>query len=321
MKNLIKITVTFLTFFLIFTSPTLSSDRILPLPKPIVGEEVKKAITKKKELLPKKKPRTQELNEKTVELTEEETVELTEEKEELTLIYPKKKPIIVQKKVDKVLPKSTILSKKDYKIAVSVFKNIEKKKWKTAISLSKKARDKTLYNLVNYLYLIKTSNQASFNDYSNFINSNSNYPRINRLRYLAEHKINLRTNSPISILKWFNNEDPLSSFGKIKLGEIYLSQGDFEKGSELIKEGWIKAKLSKSDLKYLRKKYKKIINVSDNIKRADWHAWEGKYWDLQRMLRYLPKDETNLYRARQLLMSRSYGVDNAIAKVPDKYKK
>jgi len=38
------------------------------------------------------------------------------------------------------------------------------------------------------------------------------------------------------------------------------------------------------------------------------------------MLRYLPKDETALYKARQLLMSRSYGVDNAITKVPAKYK-
>ena len=37
------------------------------------------------------------------------------------------------------------------------------------------------------------------------------------------------------------------------------------------------------------------------------------------MLRYLPKDETALYRARQLLMSRSYGVDSAIKKVPKKF--
>ena len=231
-----------------------------------------------------------------------------------------KKPIFVQKEVSKVVQKSTILSKKDFKIAVSAFKSIEKKKWHTAMKLSKKARDKTLYNLVNYLYLIKTTNAASFYDYLTFINNNPNYPRINRLRYLAEHKINFNTNSPISIIRWFDEKEPLSSFGKIKLGEIYLSQGDIEKGSKIIKEGWIKAKLSKSQLRYLRKKYKKIITVSDNIKRADWHAWEGKHWDLQRMLRYLPKEETALYRARQLLMSKSYGVDNAISKVPDKFK-
>ena len=38
------------------------------------------------------------------------------------------------------------------------------------------------------------------------------------------------------------------------------------------------------------------------------------------MLRYLPKEEQLLYTARQLLMSKSYGVDNAIAKVPDRLK-
>ena len=38
------------------------------------------------------------------------------------------------------------------------------------------------------------------------------------------------------------------------------------------------------------------------------------------MIRYLPKDYQLLYNARQLLMSRSYGVDSAIKKVPSKLK-
>ena len=37
---------------------------------------------------------------------------------------------------------------------------------------------------------------------------------------------------------------------------------------------------------------------------------------LKRMLRYLPKDYQLLYTARQILMSKSYGVDNAIKNVP-----
>ena len=59
------------------------------------------------------------------------------------------------------------------------------------------------------------------------------------------------------LFKWFNSNEPLSSFGKIKLGEAYIIQGDYEKGSKLIKEGWTKARLTKANLKYLRKKYKK----------------------------------------------------------------
>ena len=114
-----------------------------------------------------------------------------------------------------------------------------------------------VFKLVYWLYLKEPNNAATFYDYLTFINNNPNYPRINRLKYLAEHKINLNTVSPSVIMKWFNGKEPLSDFGKIKLGEIHILKGNLEKGSELIKEGWIKAKLSKHDLKYLRKNTKR----------------------------------------------------------------
>ena len=318
MKNIIKINVIFLVISIIFSSHSIAGENILPLPKPSLDKETKEIVAKKKLIYPKKKP--EEKKEETLIESTEKKEEILEDIKEEVFIYPKKKPILVKKKIDKAVSKSQILSKKDFKIAKKAFEHIDKKKWQTALKISKKARDKSLYNLINYLYLIKPINAASFYDYVSFINQNPNFPRISRLKYLAEHKINLKVNSPISIKKWFAGTMPLSEFGKIKLGEIYLSEGNIEEGSKLIKEGWVKAKLSKSQLRYLRKKYKKIIKIEDNIRRADWHAWEGKHWDVQRMLRYLPKDYTALYRARQLLMSRSYGVDNAIAKVPDKFK-
>ena len=54
---------------------------------------------------------------------------------------------------------------------------------------------------------------------------------------------------PRNILNGLMETEPLSSFGKIKLGEIYIKQGNLEKGSKLIKEGWIRAKLSKAQSK------------------------------------------------------------------------
>ena len=318
MWNLVKLKAIFLVLFIMFASQSVAANSILPKSKPTVDEEIKIKTAKKKEIYPQKKPKDDEKKIDENVIQTETKIENNVETE--AIIYPVKKPIIVKKQIEKAVAKSTILSKKDFQLAKSAFKAIEKKKWQTAIKISKKARDISLYNLINYLYLVQSSNTASFYDYSRFISNNSDYPRVNRLRYLAEHKINFRTNTPKAILKWFNGEEPLSDFGKIKLGEIYFLQNDISKASKFIKEGWIKARLTKSDLRYLRKKYKKIITVEDNIKRADWHAWEGKHWDVQRMLRYLPKDETLLYRARQLLISRSYGVDSAISKVPAKYK-
>ena len=67
--------------------------------------------------------------------------------------------------------------------------------------------------MVNWLYLIQPRNAASFYDYSTFINNNPNYPRINRLKYLAEHKMYLKTVSAKVIKKWFNGKEPLSEYG------------------------------------------------------------------------------------------------------------
>ena len=315
MRYLLKHKVIILVICIIFTSQSALAERIIPIPKPKVDQEIKKTTSKKKEIYPQKKPK------KNIEKNEEKIVEdNVESLENIKAIYPKKKPILVKKLPSKIVSKSEILSKSDFKIAKAAFDAVDKKKWQTAIKISKKAKDKMVFKTVYWLYLIQSNNAASFYDYLTFINNNPNYPRINRLRYLAEHKINLKNVPPKTVLKWFDGQDPLSEYGKIILGQIYISKGNIDEGSKLIKEGWIKAKLSKSRLRYLRKKYKNIITVADNIKRADWHAWEGKHWDVQRMLRYLPKDETALYRARQLLMSRSYGVDNAIAKIPAKFK-
>ena len=73
-------------------------------------------------------------------------------------------------------------------------------------------------------------------------------------------------------------------------------------------------------MKFFRSRYKKYLDSNDYIERADYLAWEGKSWDLKRMLRYLPKDYELLYTARQILMSKSYGVDKAIKNVPAKLK-
>ena len=164
-------------------------------------------------------------------------------------------------------------------------------------------KDREFRNLITWMHLKTTRNGASFNEYKKFIEQNEDYPRINRIRYLAEEKIYLRNNSPTSIVNWFEKYPPLGGLGKIKLAEAYLEQGKVEKVKELIKDGWVTATIRKNDLGYYRAKFKKFIDSDDHIKRADYLAWERKYWDLKRMLRYLPTDQRALYNARQILMS------------------
>ena len=44
------------------------------------------------------------------------------------------------------------------------------------------------------------------------------------------------------------------------LGESFILTGNKEEGIKLIKDGWVNAELTKSELKFYRKKYQEIFN-------------------------------------------------------------
>jgi len=283
---------------------------ILPEKKPIISKEQKsKKITNY--LIPLEKPTSK------LEQTKTKKIKKLIVNGE---IIPRSKPLVVKTKKSVRAKKSKYYSKKDYEIAKISIRSMEQKKWSSAEKTAKKARDKSIYNFIRWKHLLTTGNQLAFYDYKKFIEINPKYPRINRIKYLGEHKMSASNLSPNFIIDWFKKHQPLSGFGKIVLGQAHLLKGNSILGNKLIKEGWITADLSRNDMKFFRKKFKKILNSNDYIKRADYLSYENKYWDLKRMLRYLPKDYQLLYTARQLLMSRSYGVDTAISKVPKKLK-
>ena len=236
------------------------------------------------------------------------------------IIIPKNKPLIVKKERLRKVKKSKYYSDRDLNYAKQAIAFMEKSNWSDAKKVAKKARAKSVYYFIEWRHLLTVGNRASFTDYKQFIEKLKDYPRLDRIKYLAEHKMSLKNQSSNEIIAWFNNNEPKSGFGKMILGESLIKSGNEEKGILLIKEGFITADLTRSDLKYFSKKYKKYLSSQDYIKRADYLAWENKHWDLKRMLRYLPKDYQYLYTARQLLMSKSYGVDTAIKKVPTKLK-
>ena len=291
---------------------------IIPLKKPIQTKEEKDQKLLSDVLKPLPKPSIKKVVEE-IEKKPEEEIKLKAEKN-LDIILPKKKPLIAGTKKTDTVKKSKYYNKKDFEIAKKAISEMKQAKWPAALKTAKKAKDKSIYNFIQWRHLLTKGNKASYYDYKTFIEKNGDYPRLGRIKYLAEHKLSTNAVSPKKIIDWFGVDEPLSGFGKMILGESIILNGNTQKGISHIKEGWITAELTKSELKFYRKKFKKYLNADDYIKRADYLAWNNKYWDLKRLLRYLPKDYELLYTARQLLMSKSYGVDNAISKVPAKFK-
>ena len=211
------------------------------------------------------------------------------------------------------------LSDRDFEITKVVFDYVDRKQWKLALSDAQKMQDKTIYTLVNWMYLIDTQSGASFNEYIAFIKNHKDWPRINRIKYLAEHKINFDNNSPSSIIEYFSNNPPLSGFGRLRLAEAFLENNQTEKARNLVKDGFKDAELSKNDLKYFSKIFKKFLTHQDYVLRADYFAYEAKYKDLKDTIYYLNPDYQKLYNARAALFTKR-SADNLISQVPQSLK-
>jgi len=311
-KNLLYFVVLISIILINFTNANSEDKKILPIKKPdLTVEEIEQKLSINI-LRPLEKPKDQ-----TEAEIEEVNIEISEKK--IAFIIPKKKPIVLGKTESEKVEISKFFNKKDFAIAKKAISEMEKSQWTKALSTSSRAKDKSINNFILWRYLLTNGNQASFFDYLAFIDKNKDYPRIDRIRYLAEHKLDTKEISPKKIVNWFADKEPLSGFGKMILGESNILIGNEELGKKQIKEGWIDADLSSNELKFFRSKFKKYLDEKDYINRAEYLAWNNKYWDLKRILPYLPKDYELLYNARQLLMSKSYGVDEAIKKVPDKF--
>ena len=309
LKYILATIIFFLSFNLAF-----STDLIIPKIKPSKQKDALLNNLSSNIIIPKQKPNNQINIEKLEKIIKKKITKID------GVIIPKNKPLIVKQQRLKKVKKSKYYSDRDVKYAKQAIAFMEKSNWKDAKKVAKKARAKSIYNFIEWRHLLTLGNKATFTEYKQFIEKFEDYPRLDRIKYLAEHKISLNNQTPDEIINWFQKYQPISGFGEMMLGESLIKNGNKEKGLKLVKKGFIRADLSKGDLIYFRKKFKKYLSKDDYIKRADYLAWENKYWDLKRMLRYLPKDFQSLYTARQLLMTRGYGVDAAIKKVPQKLK-
>ena len=182
-------------------------NSIVPLKKPVLSnEEIQKKISINI-LKPLKKPsKIKEV--KIEEVIVKEKLVLKEKK--LSLKIPKKKPIVAGTSTVKNIKISRYYSKKDFGLAKKAISEMQKRKWSSALKIAKKAKDKSIYNFIQWRHLLTSGNQASFYEYQVFLNKNLDYPRLNRVRYLAEHKLSTESVSPKKIINWFGGNDPLS---------------------------------------------------------------------------------------------------------------
>src|SRR6056300_747190 len=160
---------------------------IVHIKKHSLSKKEKKKKISKNILKPIKKPKKTE----NIEIKEKKITEVKEIKKDKKLSFkiPKKKPSIAGLTKSKSIKISKYYSKKDFNIARKAISEMQKSRWTSSLKIAKKAKDKSIYNFIQWRYLSTPGNQAPFFDYKLFIEKNSDYPSMDKLRSLAEHKL------------------------------------------------------------------------------------------------------------------------------------
>ena len=176
-----------ISLFTIFNQSVQTFAEIIPLKKPLqsIKEKEKKLLVDV--LKPLQKPSTKKDIKN--EQKQPDYKKVTKKKSNIGIILPKKKPLIAGVKKDDPVKKSKYYSKKDFALAKKALSEMKQAKWTSALKPSKKARDKSIYNFIQWRHLLTKGNKASYYEYKAFIDANEDYPRIGRIKYLAEHKL------------------------------------------------------------------------------------------------------------------------------------
>ena len=187
----------------------------------------------------------------------------------------------------------------------------------STLSWIRKIKNPLAQKILTWARLIMADPKANFEEFANFMSSNPNWPDQIGLQRLAEEYMRHNTSDEL-VQNFFQDRQPLTGYGKARLGQVFINHGRPEVGRDLIRDAWINGNFSKSREKTIYKRYRRLLDSEDHCRRLDRLQWQGRYWPSRRMLWRVPKDYRVLGVARMFLRHNLGNVDTAIARIPVK---
>jgi peptidoglycan lytic transglycosylase len=217
-------------------------------------------------------------------------------------------------------------SKIDYPVSVhdqsvysDVFDAAGRSQWPRALALAARAKDPTQAKVVEWLSLLAKGSNETFDDYATFIQGNADWPSMDRLRAIAEDKMDGAVPAQRKI-EWFQHFPPVSGVGRMKFAEALLTLGHKDEAALWIKLVWANDSLSAQDEAHVVNTFGALLSRQEQQDRLDAMLWEQYRSSSRRAIRRVGADWQALGEARLRLMERDGGVDAAVAQVPSDLK-
>jgi soluble lytic murein transglycosylase len=202
--------------------------------------------------------------------------------------------------------------------AREAFRLADKGNWVGAQAQAKKSGEPALEKLIFWQYTLDSGSGASFNEITNFIALNPEWPEQKRLRIRAEMALKAGTSGHDDMIGWFKANPPITGVGKISYARALLdaSNEDNKKIETLIQEAWRDGDFDEIHEKDILNSFGTMLTEKIHQERTSRLLWEEKTAAAKRMLPLLSNDWDRLAEARISLISHKK-LSLATLRVPD----
>ncbi len=212
-----------------------------------------------------------------------------------------------------------------------VIQDYRARRWQSSSIKTFHPNDPVVKKILLWKKFVSGSPALNFNDVTEFIRQNPNWPQMQILKSNAEGVINELTDSE-DVIRWFTLSSPLSiqemkfrkpvtSNGKRWLAEALIAMSNrysFDKNliPTLIREAWIEANLSQAKEKEYLIRYKAYIDKQAIERRLDRLLTDRRFSDANRLARIVDADYKKLFNARVAFINGKGNVDALLKQVP-----
>lgn len=207
------------------------------------------------------------------------------------------------------------LSAGDQILYRAAFKAIEKDHWVDARKIAGMAKNKLPAKVIQWLDLTRPGPGRSFDEITEFMNANPNWPYQNTLQAMAER--NFPPAMPANAVEaWFKGRDPQTAYGAAELARALISQGKRDEAAVLLRSAWREEDFDSPDdeASYLAE-FGAMLRPEDHLARLDRELWEHDEDSARRVMPFVDAGHQALAEARIALMKGDPAVV-AVANVP-----
>jgi len=212
------------------------------------------------------------------------------------------------------LPARAELSESDRQAYREAFQAARSGNWPLAGQRADRAHDHLLAKVLWWLNLSRGNSGAAFNDFTDFIAANPDWPGQLALRQHAEEA--MAGVSDQTLGQWFERFAPVTPPGKFKQADIWMARGREQEGLARIREVWAKSDFTAFEEKTVLQRYHHVLRAEDHWARLDRLLWDGQVEAARRMMARVDPDHRALADARLRIAAMEPGVERLVARLP-----